>query len=604
MPAKISGQNEVVVVEPPFLEPSLLRPEAHRIARMIGASGIESRVLDINLALYLAILSEAGSRPLVGGRDVGRTGLLADAIARAFFVDPEQLRLAVDRRSSLPGDVPQAVIPAMRDDDGEPLRLAVASALHRVAGRAAWQGHAQYVQDVELLNAAVHFHGRMVARELTLSLHGCEMGEDITSSAEVLSLLRNPSNPLLRLFDRYLGLDTLASKFGQARVVLVISEEPQLVPGLALAAWLKSRLGLRVAITGSHVDLVMSLSFPNLAGLVDEVIAHRFEYGGPSWLFGESHPLVVTIDGLTRRPYPAFLSASRLRPQPSLPGIVPVVFPGDYLSPLPLVGATVTSRCYWAKCSFCSISTGRDYPFAHLAPDALLKSLRQLSDVGVEHLQFMDYALPPRLLRAIAEGGPTGVRWAAQVRFERAFEDPQLFSRLAVAGCVALCWGFESASERVLALSTKGGLTDPHSRARVLKASADAGILNGLFVIAGLPGESRDDFERTADWLASNASAISFIEAYPFQLRPQFGRGANDEHEVRMHGPLASNGRPPSIGDWALELPSDGVQGVPSATDRLSRADILGRAFASLPSRSRTNDWLEGHLSLARTLVA
>ena len=115
--------------------------------------------------------------------------------------------------------------------------------------------------------------------------------------------------------------------------------------------------------------------------------------------------------------------------------------------------------------------------------------------------------------------------------------------------------------------------------------------MNCLFLITGLPGETSSDFLQTADWLATNAEAIAFVEPYAFQLR----------RDTELCGYVGNQEK--SIGAWQIEVPDRSVLGVPNAEEAQARAGTLVRAFSYLPLRHNANDWLEGHLALHRTLV-
>ena len=205
-------------------------------------------------------------------------------------------------------------------------------------------------------------------------------------------------------------------------------------------------------------------------------------------------------------------------------------------------------------------------------------------------MQFLDRALPPRLLDDLADSGRI-VDWAGQARFERALLRSGLADRLAANGCVALCLGMESGSATGLARLEKGGITDAGERATILHRLADAGIRTHLFVITGFPGETEDEFEETVDFLAKNEDVIDSIEINAFQLQAGTKLAADPE---------AWGIRPKRHpGAWSL---ADLYDGAPGPIEAAARARALAEGFAHMLARSRINDLLEGHMALVGRL--
>lgn len=570
-----SGQP-LVIVEPPFLEPSLSRPESWSVAAIATACGARAQVQDLNQSLYRALLS--GSLVPALSR-LGRENA-SKALAREFFLTPAMAEGLLAGHPVPGGDLPLATGPAVVGGDWRVLDELRCQAIARFAGGSV-PPHPQYVRDQQFLNAVLEIQAQDVDPRLHLSLSAFE-GPVRTGDVEcLLEMLPLPDNPFYRLYDR--AWPDLATRVELERVLVVISQEPQVLPGIALAGWLRSRHGASVCVTGDFLDSLLEQYFPpRLAGLVDTILAYRFEFGGPSWLRGESHPFVLRPEsGLFPRRSAA---AESVRPGP---GVLDGPALPEAIGPRPVASLRTTRRCYWARCRFCHAATLDRYRFQRADSGELIASLARLQSGGCRHLQFLDPALPPVLLRAMASPAARGLEWAGQVRFERALDDPDLFKALRAQGCVQLSWGLESASSGLLRNAGKGGELDPAARGRLLRFAADAGITNHVFVMAGLPGETDTDLLATLRFFEQHVRWVHGAEVHAFQLRP----GTGFEREAGRHGIMPNRADRP----WCSRVSYDGE---PSIAVAESRARMLSEALGPLAAASRTNDLLEGHAAL------
>ncbi len=147
--------------------------------------------------------------------------------------------------------------------------------------------------------------------------------------------------------------------------------------------------------------------------------------------------------------------------------------------------------CYWHRCAFCD--TSLDYigrfkaPEASTVVDHMERVLEQTHRTG---FHFVDEALPPKLLREVAEEilkrGLTVSFWG-NIRFEKAYT-AELCDLLAEAGMVAVSGGLEVASDRLLKLIDKGvTIAQTIDACRHLR---DAGIMVHTYLMYGFPTET------------------------------------------------------------------------------------------------------------------
>ena len=147
--------------------------------------------------------------------------------------------------------------------------------------------------------------------------------------------------------------------------------------------------------------------------------------------------------------------------------------------------------CYWAKCAFCD--TMIDYICRYDAPKATLIVDRMesiIAQTGETGFHFTDEALPPKLLKEVAEEilrRKLTVSFWGNVRFEKSYTQ-ELCDLLSDAGCVAVSGGLEVASDRLLKLMNKG--VSIGQAAESARHFTNAGIMVHTYLMYGFPGET------------------------------------------------------------------------------------------------------------------
>lgn len=155
---------------------------------------------------------------------------------------------------------------------------------------------------------------------------------------------------------------------------------------------------------------------------------------------------------------------------------------------------TVAHGCYHAKCTFCD--TSLDY-IARYSPAKAATVVDRMESImkqtGISGFHFTDEALPPKLLREVAqiilERGLCVSFWG-NIRFEKSFT-PELCRLLAQAGCVAVSGGLEVASDGVLKRICKGVTLE--QAVKSCAAFNNAGIMVHAYLMYGFPGQNREE---------------------------------------------------------------------------------------------------------------
>jgi hypothetical protein len=151
---------------------------------------------------------------------------------------------------------------------------------------------------------------------------------------------------------------------------------------------------------------------------------------------------------------------------------------------------TLAHGCYWKKCAFCDVSLDYIGRYEPATVETLVARIRRLVDeTGERGFHFVDEAMPPALLKRLAERlieERIEIAWWGNVRFDKALES--MAPLLARAGCVAVTGGVEAASDRLLALMSKGVTLE--QLARVTHALSSAGISVHAYLIYGFPTQT------------------------------------------------------------------------------------------------------------------
>lgn len=147
--------------------------------------------------------------------------------------------------------------------------------------------------------------------------------------------------------------------------------------------------------------------------------------------------------------------------------------------------------CYWHRCAFCD--TSLDYIGNYRAPkattvvDHMERIMEQTHRTG---FHFVDEALPPKLLKEVAEEilrRGLAVSFWGNIRFEKAYT-AELCDLLAEAGMVAVSGGLEVASDRLLKLMNKG--VTIQQTVEACRHLRDAGIMVHTYLMYGFPTET------------------------------------------------------------------------------------------------------------------
>jgi hypothetical protein len=175
--------------------------------------------------------------------------------------------------------------------------------------------------------------------------------------------------------------------------------------------------------------------------------------------------------------------------------------------------------CYYGKCSFCPIPYGwghGGYAGVRAADRVYDDMLRVLECTGLNRFKFIDEALSPKFMRALASRilkDGVDVEWEGYTRLESAWQDPHFVDYVGSAGFRKGYFGLE-----VLPSPGRWAL-NKHDYARpdaLLGACATGGVKVHLFCMFGYPRTGEEDAKRTTDFLLNNRARVDTADIFPW----------------------------------------------------------------------------------------
>jgi hypothetical protein len=467
------------------------------LAGHLGSRGIRAATSDLNVRVACRLLTR---RAVIEAREALARLLEEGAVPEAAREDAETALAA----APLVADAVEGAIALLRDPGERLARVpAAAQALRLASMVVAAPDHPASYDAVA---------GSYRPRELAVTFALDEA-------------LRALSRTRLDALERALRDELLAAVAARpARLYGIgIACSEQLFPSLRCAAWIKERdPSAKVALGGAAVPFFQGALglLPRFFDLVDFVVVddgevplerlHRH--------LSEGAPL-EEVPNLRRREGRRVVVAKERWSAGFEPPAAPDfsgVDAGAYFS-RPTLPYLTGRRCYWNKCTFCSITYDKSTPYGATRVETIVAQLREMAArTGVSAFQFVDEVVPaPRLRRiseAITAAGFECV-FDALLRFEEKY-DPAVWSAARRAGMRAAYFGFESGSQRVLDLMQKG-TTIPLAE-RCLREAHAAGIYTHCFVMVGFPGEEEVDLEQTIAFLRRNRAQVDSVASGHF----------------------------------------------------------------------------------------
>lgn len=302
-------------------------------------------------------------------------------------------------------------------------------------------------------------------------------------------------------------------------VAISIPYTTQVVPALTLAYLIKQNTKAHINIGGNLISRIADTFCENqeLFDLfVDTVTIGDGEYSIVD--------LVKNLDDYSNIPGIIYKKETIFKntnnPIMDLKELAPPDYAGydfkKYFSPEIIITLQFSKGCYYGKCSFCDFFYGKP-SFVHKSIKQIVDEIEQIQKkYNVDKFEFADEAIPPSLMKKIAEeiiSRNLNIKYFVMARTEKDFTK-ELLELLYNSGIRMMNWGIEAASERILKLMNKG--VDTNDRLRLLKDSNNTGIWNHTYVIIGFPTETEEEIKETIDFYTHNREIIHSFNSQTF----------------------------------------------------------------------------------------
>lgn len=534
---------KVLLVNPPLSGPSGPYPAICYLAGFLDSVGIEADMADASLSLLLRILSPDGLRDVreaILERFEGHPEA-PDGVVRSFLTHYPWFHRTIET----------AVACLQGHDRGAVARASVAgyfppalsgSPLWASAGPISIQNYADLLGELSVAQGQRLF----ASKESLRFAFGTQGATDLVRYCASM-MVKDVALVIERALDRHFRLDGYATMLRRdAATFDALRARLEAPPGLIdrliddeasalVSKFAPGVFGLTVPFVGSlYGALRMARVFKKMApgipiviggGWVNTTLRHLsdpgiFDYVDFISLDDGERPLLSLLEHLQgdrpverlRRTFIRRDDGVRLM-DGGVEGDIPFGKGGTptyrglpltkYLAYFPVVGElrvrepgarwnklTLAHGCYWKKCTFCDTSLDYIGRYEPASVETLIGQIRRLkAETGESGFHFVDEAMPPALMRRLAERlieEELAITWWGNVRFDAALAP--LAPLLVRSGCVRITGGLEVASDRLLSLMRKG--VSLRQAAQVTHALSTAGLSVHTYLMFGFPTQT------------------------------------------------------------------------------------------------------------------
>jgi anaerobic magnesium-protoporphyrin IX monomethyl ester cyclase len=189
-----------------------------------------------------------------------------------------------------------------------------------------------------------------------------------------------------------------------------------------------------------------------------------------------------------------------------------------YLSPIAMAPLMTSRGCYWDKCTFCDHAHTLGLGFRHMSPDVIADTMQTYrDDFGVEVAFFCDESFSPAMLRQLTEKleeRDLFMNYGTMCRIEKEFIP--LIEPGAKRGLRSLCFGWESACDRVTELMKKGYTRQDSED--LFEECLQWDVRIQFFMMFGFPTETEEEADQTLAYLRENRDRLIGINPMPWML--------------------------------------------------------------------------------------
>lgn len=219
------------------------------------------------------------------------------------------------------------------------------------------------------------------------------------------------------------------------------------------------------------------------------------------------------------------------------------------------------------RCIFCLCYKTQEYRAK--SPDTIIRELNALSEKYKPHIGIIDPCftankrIKETLRRMITE---CDLEWW-DCQTHPACVDEEMLFLMKEAGCIAVLYGVESGSQKILNTLRKGCTVRQNEKAILL--TKKAGIQVDATLIFGVPGETEDDIEKTICMLEKTDPDfiyVNFMTPFPGSHAAEH----KTEYNIHITGSFSDYG----LDSIVIDLPEEHIQLIQNAVETL--IDIFG----------------------------
>lgn len=179
-----------------------------------------------------------------------------------------------------------------------------------------------------------------------------------------------------------------------------------------------------------------------------------------------------------------------------------------YFTPTLVFADKLSSRCFWAKCSFCSINTDKEERHEISLEESLKKFEYYNKRYDCNHLFLLDEACTPEYMDKFASKileKKMDLVWSIRTRIDDRL-DYSLLKKIHSAGCRELWIGLEAVSPELLKVMNKTEEPDAYAgiAARIMSDCNEIGIGIHFCLMFGFPSENDVHRQQVIDYFNSN----------------------------------------------------------------------------------------------------
>jgi radical SAM superfamily enzyme YgiQ (UPF0313 family) len=183
-------------------------------------------------------------------------------------------------------------------------------------------------------------------------------------------------------------------------------------------------------------------------------------------------------------------------------------------------GSIITSRGCPHRCAYCASNKIWGRTVRYRSPENVYTELRYLKDrfdIGLCNFVDDTFILNKKRIYKICELiKPLGIKWFFLTRVDHV--DYELFLELKKAGAISVTFGFESGSNRMLKFLNKN--TTVEQAYNAIRIAKRVGLEIRGQMMVGLPSETEEDVELTADFIRKTKKDVTKFGIHVFQPIP------------------------------------------------------------------------------------